>query len=126
MASFRYWNENPQGDKVSDCVTRALTLASGLDYSTIRRKLRNTKRLLDCETALCPTCYSFLVQEVLGGVPKNCDGMTVGEFADCYPNGTYLIRIEGHLTCVKSPATIYDIWDCRSKMCSLAWKMPNN
>lgn len=126
MAKFRYWNENPQGDKVSDCVTRALTLASGLDYPTIRRKLRNTKQLLDCETALCPTCYSFLVQEVLGGVPKNCDGMTVGQFADHYPNGTYLVRIEGHLTCIKAPATIYDIWDCRSKMCSLAWKMPNN
>lgn len=125
MANFRYWNENPMGKKVSDCVTRAIKLASGLPYSTIRKKLFHTKELLDCESSYCPTCYSFLVQEVLGGVPKNCDEMTVGEFADHYPYGTYLVRIEGHLTCIKAPATIYDIWDCRSKKCSLAWKMHN-
>lgn len=125
MAKFRYWNENPIGAEVSDCVTRAIKLASGLSYSTIRKKLFHTKELLDCESPYCSSCYGFLVQEVLGGVPKNCDGMTVGEFADYYPNGTYLIRIKGHLTCVKAPATVYDIWDCRSKLCDLAWKMHN-
>ena len=96
MATFRYWNENPMGAEVSDCVTRAIKLASGLPYSTIRKKLFHTKELLDCESPYCSSCYGFLVQEVLGGVPKNCDGMTVGEFADHYPSGTYLIRIKGH------------------------------
>ena len=125
MAKFRYWNENPMGAKVSDCVTRAIKLASGLPYSTIRKKLFHTKELLDCESPYCSSCYGFLIQEVIGGVPKNCDGMTVGEFADHYPYGTYLVRIEGHLTCIKAPATIYDIWDCRSKKCSLAWQIHN-
>lgn len=122
MAQFRYWNENPQGEKVSDCVTRAITLASGLQYHKVRQKLRHTARLLDCETSLCPTCYGFLIQQVLGGIPKNCDGMTVGEFADLHPNGTYLIRIKGHLTCIKNN-TIWDIWDCRLRHCDLAWRI---
>ena len=47
----------------------------------------------------------------------------VGEFADLHPNGTYLIRIKGHLTCVKEPSTVWDIWDCRAKMCDLSWKI---
>lgn len=126
MARFQFLNVEPSKTKKNDCVTRAITFASGLPYSTVRKKLYHTSRLLDCESTYCPTCYGFLIQEVLGGVPTNCDGMTVGEFADNNPYGTYLIRIEGHLTCVKAPATVYDIWDCRSKMCSLAWKMPNN
>lgn len=123
MAKFIYWNENLDGQKVSDCVTRAITLASGLSYPTIRKKLRYTSKLLDCETSLCPTCYGFLIQEVLGGVPTNCDGLTVGEFADLHPKGTYLVRIEGHLTCVKEPSSVYDIWDCRKRKCSLAWRV---
>jgi hypothetical protein len=122
MAKFCYYNLNPNGDKVSDCVTRAISLASELPYATIRRKLRYTARLLDCEK-LCPTCYGFFIQEVIGGIPKNCDGLTVGEFADLHPKGTYLIRIQGYLTCIKEPSTIYDIWDCRERLCDLAWEV---
>ena len=125
MAIFRYWNENPNGEKRNDCVTRAIVFASGMGYPEVRKMLYHSAKLLKCPK-LCPTCYSFAIQEVLGGVPTNCNGMTVGDFADLHPNGTYLIRIKGHLTCVKAPATVYDIWDCRSKLCDLAWKMPNN
>lgn len=123
MAGFRYWNANPQGEKVNDCVTRAIAFASGLPYSQVRRKLYHSARLLDCEK-LCPTCYSFAIQEVLGGVPVHCEDMTVGEFADLHPQGIYLIRIRGHLTAVRDNVC-YDLWDCRGRECDLAWRMNN-
>lgn len=122
MAQFRYWNENPQGEHRNDCVTRAIKLVSGLPYSTIRKKLFHTKELLECDSPYCPTCYSFLVHEVLGGVPKNCDGLTVGEFADKHPTGIYLIRISGHLTCIID-SVCYDLWNCLDRECDLAWQM---
>lgn len=125
MAKFRYLNVND--DKTihrNDCVTRAITLASGLPYSEVRKKLRYTANLLNCETSLCPTCYGFLIQQVLGGVPTNCNGMTIGEFADRHPKGTYLIRIEGHLTTVLNGDS-FDTFDCRDRECDLAWKMHN-
>ena len=125
MARFQFLNVEPSKTKKNDCVTRAITFASGLSYPTVRKKLFHTSRLLDCESTYCPTCYGFLIQEVLGGVPKNCDGMTVGEFADLHPNGTYLIRISGHLLCVQDNC-VYDLWDNRHRLCDLAWKMPNN
>jgi hypothetical protein len=121
MAKFRYYNLNPNGEKVSDCVTRAISLTSEIPYAEVRRKLRYTARLLDC-TKLCPTCYGFFIQEVIGGIPKNCEGMTVGDFADLHPQGTYLIRIKGHLTSIINN-TILDIWDCRDRFCDLAWKI---
>jgi hypothetical protein len=122
MARFQYLNVEPSGKKKSDCVTRAIKLASGLPYATIRKKLFHTKKLLNCESSYCPTCYSFLIQEVLGGVPKNCEGMTVGEFADLHPEGTYLIRIQGHLLCILDN-TIMDLWDNRNRFCDLAWEV---
>jgi hypothetical protein len=122
MADFRYWNENPSFEHRNDCVTRAITLASGLPYAEIRRKLRNTASLLDCESSLCPTCYGFLIQEVLGGVPKDCNGMTVEEFADNYPIGTFLVRMNGHISTVIDNC-IYDIFDCRKHLLTNAWQM---
>ena len=123
MAKFRYWNENPNGEKRNDCVTRAITFASGMEYPEVRKMLYHSARLLKCPK-LCPTCYSFAIQEVLGGVPTNCNGMTIGEFADRHPKGTYLIRIEGHLSSVID-GNLYDTHDCRHRYCDLAWKMHN-
>lgn len=121
MANFRYVNLNPNGEHRNDCVTRAISLASGLDYSEVRRKLRYTSRLLDC-IRLCWSCYSFFITEVLGCRQVNCDGLTVGEFADLHPTGIYLIRIEGHLTTVCN-SEIRDTWNCQDKKCFIAWKV---
>ena len=121
MAQFHYWNENPQGEHHNDCVTRAITFVSGNSYSWVRRKLYHTARLLDCEK-LCWTCYSFLITNVLGYRQVNCDGLTVGEFADLHPQGIYLIRIEGHLTTVCN-GEIRDTWNCQDKKCFIAWKV---
>ena len=64
MAKFRYVNLNPNGEHRNDCVTRAISLASGLDYSEVRRKLRYTSRLLDC-IRLCWSCYSFFITQLI-------------------------------------------------------------
>lgn len=123
MAAFRYLNINPNGENRNDCVTRAIALATDLPYETIRRKLYHTAKLFDCEK-LCPTCYSFYIQEVLGGIPQNCDGMSVGYFADTHTRGTYLIRIQKHLT-VLVDGVCYDSWNCLDRVCDLVWFVPN-
>lgn len=122
MAAFRYWNENPQGERHNDCVTRAITLVSGLRYDEIRRKLFHTAKLLKCESKLCPTCYSFLIQEVLGGVPKDCHHMTVEEFADLHPNGIYLVRMDVHLSAIVENC-VFDTFDCRGHLLTNAWEI---
>ena len=121
MAKFVYLNINPDGAHKNDCVTRAITLASGLKYSTVRKKLFHTARLLGC-MKLCWTCYSFLLANVLGYRQVNCDDMTVGEFAENHQNGTYLIRIDQHLTTVVN-GDLIDIFDCRNRKCHIAWKV---
>ena len=96
-------------------------MASGLPYADIRKKLYHTAELLDCEK-LCVCCYHHLIEYVLGAKPCNCVGLTVGEFAQEHPRGTYLIRIRGHLTTLID-GIVYDIWNCTGKMCDYAWKL---
>lgn len=123
MARYVYYNRNDDKISRNDCVTRAISLASKLPYSTIRRKLRYTARLLDC-CKLCVSCYEFFIREVLGGTPVNCEGMTINEFAKLHPYGTYLLRMDGHITTLID-FCVYDIFDCREHRITNAWKIHN-
>jgi hypothetical protein len=109
------------GDRENDCVTRAISFGCGLPYPLVRKKLWLTARLYNCEK-LCKFCYSNFITYVLKCREVNCDDLTIGEFADKHPFGTYLIRIEGHLTVVKDNC-LYDIFDCRDEFCDTVWKV---
>ena len=102
-------------------MTRAISFAVGIPYADVRKKLYHTSKLLNCEK-LCVACYRHLIEYVLGCRPVDCRGLTVGEFAEMHPIGTYLIRISGHITVVKN-GKCYDIWDCTKEMCDVAWKV---
>lgn len=121
MARFVYYNREPSGDKENDCVTRAISLGTQISYPIIRRKLFHSSRLLQCEK-LNVCCYSFLIEDVFKCEPVYCKGLTVAEFADLHPQGTYLIRIDGHLTCVIDNVC-YDIWNCLDKEADIAWRV---
>lgn len=118
---FIYHNINPDGDREQDCVTRAISLCCNLPYSTVRSKLYHTSKLLDCEK-LCVCCYKFLIEEVLKCRRVNCDGMRVGDFAYNYPNGTYLVRMDGHISSVIN-GDLWDTWDCRDRIVTDAWEV---
>lgn len=119
MDKFKYLNLNPLGIEEEDCVTRAIALASGKPYFTIRKKLQLTAELLECEK-LCVCCYEHLLDSVFNYERIKINGMTVGEFAELHPKGVFLIRIEGHLTCLVN-GCIYDLWDCRDRKATHAW-----
>lgn len=122
MAEYVYYNRNPDGSKQNDCVTRAISLVSGLSYPTIRKKLYHTSKLLDCQK-LSVCCYKFLIEEVLMGKRVNCDGMYPAEFAETHPDGKYLLRLKGHiLSCIDGK--IYDTFDSRyMDLLTDAWEL---
>lgn len=121
MSRFVYYNRNPDGSKENDCVTRAISLATGLDYPSVRKKLYHTAELLDCEK-LCVCCYKHLIEDVFKCMRVSCDNLSVGEFADIYPYGTYLVRVDGHISTIINNS-IYDIFDCRDMIVTDAWKV---
>lgn len=111
MAKYVYYNHNPDGEKVSDCVTRAISLSTNIPYSRVRKMLFHTAKLLGCEK-LCVMCYKFLIEDVLKCKRVNCDGMYPNDFANLHPDGTYLLRMNGHIVaCIGG--CVYDIFDSR-------------
>ena len=122
MARYEFLNLNPLGKKEEDCVCRAISLALDEDYYFIQDKINIIGDLFDCEE-LCVCCYKFLLDNVyhLERI-EEYQGHTIEEFADSNPYGKYLIRVEGHLTCVIDNVC-YDIWDCRDKIVDIVWKV---
>ena len=121
MSKFVYFNKNPDGNRESDCVTRAISLASGLSYEDIRKKLYHTGKLFGCER-LCMSCYRHLIEQVFKYIPIDCDGLLVGEFAERHHIGVYLVRMRSHITCVID-GKLYDTWDCSNELCTDAWQV---
>lgn len=122
MARYEFLNINPLGEIEEDCVCRAISLALQEDYYVIQNKLNLVGNLFDC-TSLCVCCYKFLLDNVYNlDRIEEYQGYTIEEFAKNNPLGTFIIRIEGHLTCLIDN-TCYDLWDCRNKMIDLIWKV---
>lgn len=121
MAKFRYYNRDEDGLHRNNCVTRAISLASGMTMGETRKKLRCVATLFNCER-ICMSCYKHLIENVLYYKPLDCDGMTVEEFADMHPIGTYLVRMEQHISIIIDNC-IYDIFDCRDHTLTNAWEV---
>ena len=48
--------------------------------------------------------------------------MTVGEFAECYPYGTFLVTMPGHITVIRD-GEIIDTFDCSDRIMWCAWEV---
>lgn len=118
---FRYLNINPLSLTESDCVTRAIALATGYSYAEIQDKLYYISQLLECEK-LCVCCYQHLLSDVFKYDKVYCHNMTVSEFAQRHPEGVYLIRMEGHLSTLVN-GVVYDLWDCSYETLTDVWRV---
>lgn len=117
--AFKYLNLNPLDKHEEDCVTRAISLASGYSYAEVQDKLYYISELLDCEK-LCVCCYQHLLDDVFKYDRLPSRGRTVGEVARDYDDCVLLVRIDGHLTCVVY-GVIRDLWDCSDRYADIIW-----
>lgn len=117
---YQFKNVNPLGAKELDCVTRAITGALDLNYYEVKNKLELVGALFECEK-LCVCCYKFLLDNVYNLERiEEYQGLTIKEFMKYNPYGTFIIRVDGHLTHCKD-GVIYDIFDCGNEIVDLVW-----
>lgn len=116
---FVYHNENPNGYKIPDCVIRAITKTTGMNYYDVVSALNQNGQQLSCEP-LNVRCYEKLL---------DCDfklphymsfTKTAEEVANDFPNNVLLLRMEGHLSCSIN-GDIHDIWDCSNEIITDFW-----
>ena len=117
---YKYYNRNPRNDRVGDCVRRAISTATGLNYEAVGNLLQLVADAYDCDE-LCICCYHNLLENILCYERITCKrGETVADIAKLHPRDTMLVRIEGHLTTIIK-GTVLDIWDCSNEYVDCYW-----
>lgn len=116
---YKFHNANARGKYVNDCVVRAISVAEGKTWDESYDELSDIAQ--DNGTLLDDASFvEYYLDKRYRRVPHY--SKTVGEFAEEYPTGTYLISMPNHITVVID-GVLYDIFDCRNRSMWSAWKV---
>lgn len=118
--SFRYYNTNPNGYHIPDCVIRAIMLGLNLQYYDVVEMLQRNGENFQCD-CLNKQCYEKLLDfdfKIPHFVPTT--QKTVQEVAEDFKEDILIIRIEGHLT-TAIRGEVFDIWDCSQEVVTDFW-----
>lgn len=116
---YKYYNANPLGNIESDCVVRAISKAEKESWDTTYAKL---SKLAQREGKILDN-MDFVEEYLDKKYKRACHySKTIEEFMREHRIGTYLVTMEGHITCIID-GTLYDTFDCRKRRMWCAWKI---
>ena len=125
---FEYYNANPKGINVKDCVKRAISKAANMSYRDVSLALNRYKKISGCDKFNNNKNYKDYLVKVLHAAKESYPAMAGfprmnGEtFAKTHPSGRYVLRMAGHLSCCVD-GIIYDTWDCSDKCVYMSWRL---
>jgi hypothetical protein len=129
---FQQTNPHPQGKLVGDCVKRAITIASEINYHDIAIMLNRFKKETGCHKFNNSDNWKPFVEQVLLG-RKNKGDMrtefygrryTVDDWARYWDSDKAILRLSHHLVATKN-GNYYDTWNCGSKSVYIAYFIPS-
>lgn len=108
---YQFYNANPLGRFVNDCTVRAISLASGETWDNTYRRLSH----FACLRGIMPDDVKYIDEYLEDHFDKiysykENNRITVNDFVQDHPRGTYLITMRGHITCVID-GVIYDTFN---------------
>ena len=116
---FQYYNANPYGNNISDCVIRSLSVLTNRDWRSVYDELTD----LAGDVGLMFDRVEFVEDYLDNRYPRECHySKTVGEFAKEYPYGKYAVTMPNHITAVIN-GTIIDTFDPSERVMRCAWKI---
>lgn len=113
MAKWIYYNPNPFGAKVGDCVIRAISAATKQDWDKVYTGLAFQGFALKDMPSSNYVWGEYLQSKGFekGYLPKQCPlCTTIGEFADDHPEGVYVIGTGTHAVCIRD-GNVLDNWN---------------
>lgn len=122
--AFRYYNANPKQNLVGDCVIRAISRVTGMDWDEtyIRIALQGfTMRDMPSSNNVWG---AFLYNEgfrqgVISHVCPDC--YTVRDFCAEHPRGEYILATGSHVLAVED-GNYYDTWDSGDEIPVFFWE----
>lgn len=114
------FNPNPLGKNVGDCTVRALSKALDQTWENTFVGLCLEGFMLNDMPSANSVWGSYLRRY---GYQRSLapDDMTVAEFADEHPDGTYILALSGHVVCIQDN-TLYDSWDSSNEIVLYYWQ----
>lgn len=121
--AYIYYNPNPISARVGDCVVRAVSKAMDCSWETAYIGLSaEGMSLYDMPSAnyVWGTYLqkNFFRKHLVDSACPNC--VTVAEFAESHPNGTYVLATDNHVVCCQD-GCYFDTWDSGSEIVLFYW-----
>ena len=117
--NFKYYNANPYGNNITDCVIRSLSVLTNRTWREVYDELTD----LAGDVGLLFDRVVFVENYLDDRCPRQCHySKTVGEFAKEFPIGKYAVTMPYHITVVID-GVIYDTFDCSDRTMRCAWKI---
>lgn len=118
-------NPNPSGKFVPDCVIRALCIALNMSWYQVYDELcgvgRRECNMPSADAVWGKYLYMRGFEPFL--LPKTCPKCTtISEFAEVYPEGTYIIGTGSHAVAVID-GDYFDSWDSGDEVPSFFWRI---
>lgn len=122
---FVYHNANPLGREVNDCTIRAISLATNSTWDQTYQKLSEFARA----QGIMPDEVQYIDHYLERNFIKLCGckgkfDLSVGKFVEDHPIGTFLITMNGHITC-SIDGVIYDTFDPSERLVWGAYLVKN-
>lgn len=115
---YQHYDPNPVRTGAGDCVVRAICKAENKDWGTIYIDLSVEGMALGELPNANMVWDSYLRRQGYKryAIPNTCpDCFTVGQFADTYPVGTYILGTGTHAVTVRD-GVLYDSYDSSNKI----------
>ena len=116
---FVYYNSNPNGYRIPDCVIRAITLAMNIPYYDVVKLLNKNGKSYHCDL-LNKKCYEKLLDYDFKLPHYVGNGKTAEQVANDFYDKILLLRMNGHLS-TSIRGKIHDIWDCSQEIITDFW-----
>lgn len=118
MAKWIYFNPNPAGQRIGDCVIRAISAVTEQDWDKTYTGLSFQGFALKDMPSSNYVWGEYLKSKGFRreAIPNTCPACyTVEEFADEHPHGAYVLGTGTHAVAVIG-GNVYDSWDSRGEV----------
>lgn len=117
---FEFYNPNPCKILVGDCVVRAISLAENKTWRETFIDLCTQGYMMCDMPSSNAVWHEYLLQH---GYDKQILGnVTISQFADEHPQGTYILGTGEHAVCVKDGGKYLDTWNSGNELVLVCFK----
>lgn len=116
---YRFYNANNKNRFVNDCTIRAISLAEGKSWQETYDELS----YIAGKNGIILDDVDFIEPLLDSRYKRECfNDRSIGEFVEAHSHGTYLLTMNGHITCCID-GIVYDTFNCLDRIIKCAWRV---